>query len=155
MPVQLTSEDARQSLSSHIATRGEEIRAKFGPHIGWRELLQILEDREAVRYPCEIVFSAEKLNPGEFAYPMCKGEKPEDGFTIYVHPVFKLQLEEVPGLVLYHLVVVNYGDFATSDDAEAFGAAVLGMTKDEYYDNLCSLADQTGCSSGEGCDCGC
>ena len=102
--VYLTPEDARQSLNEHVAAKGAEIRAKYGPCIGWRELLQILEDRECVRYPCEIAFDSGKLNPGEFAHPAPKGEKPEDGFTIHVHPVFKLQLQEIPLLVLYQLV---------------------------------------------------
>jgi hypothetical protein len=157
MPVQLTSEDARQSLNEHVAAKGAEIRAKYGPCIGWRGLLQILEDRECVRYPCEIVFDAGKLNPGEFAHPAPKGEKPEDGFTIHVHPVFKLQLQEVPLLVLYQLVLVNYGEFASSDDAETFGAAALGISKDKYYNALCELADQICESGGQtgGRQCGC
>jgi hypothetical protein len=52
-----------------------------------------------------------------------------------------MQLEQVPLLVLYQLVLVNYGAFASSDDAETFGAAALGLTKEEYYGTLCRLAD--------------
>jgi len=51
------------------------------------------------------------------------------------------QLHHVPHLVLYQLVLVNYGEFASSDDAEIFGAASLGISRDEYYDVLCSLHD--------------
>ena len=156
MPVQLTADDARQSLNGHVAAKGAEIRAKFGPSIGWRELLLILEDRESVRYPCEIAFDADQLQPGEFAHPLPRGDSPEDGFTIHVHPVFKLQLREIPLLVLYQLVLVNYGDFASSDDAETFGAAVLGISKDEYYNALCELAEQIGgLPEPSGCQCGC
>jgi len=39
---------------------------------------------------------------------------------------------------------VNYGDFATPEDAEAFGAAALGLSPDEYYHEICELADQLG-----------
>ena len=95
-----------------------------------------------MRYPCEIRFEAESLLPGEFAHPAAKGEAPEDGFTIYVHPVFKNQLDRVPWLVLYQLVLVNYGEFASADDAETFGSTALGISKDEYYEALCELADQ-------------
>ena len=157
MPVQLTAEDARQSLNEHVAAKGAEIRAKYGPSIGWRELLQILDDRECVRYPCEIAFDESMLDPDEFAHPLPKGEKPEDGFTIHVHPVFKLQLLEIPALVLYQLVLVNYGEFASPDDAETFGAAALGMSKDDSYNRLCELADQisgTGEAGHAGCQCG-
>jgi hypothetical protein len=144
MAIQLTAEDARQSLNGHVAAKGREIRAKYGPHIGWKELLRILADRACVRYPCEIVFDAGSLEPGEFAHPAAKGERPEEGFTMYVHPFFMTQLERVPGLVLYQLVLVNYGEFASADDAEVFGAAALGISRDEYYQILCGLADEIG-----------
>jgi len=139
---QLTSEDARQSLTAHAAAKGLEIREKYGPHIGWKELQGILQDRSCVRYPCEILFDAAGLQPGEFAHPVAKGERPEAGFTIFVHPLLLLQLERVPPLVLYQLVLVNYGDFASADDAESFGANALGLSKDDYYRALCEMADE-------------
>jgi hypothetical protein len=65
----------------------------------------------------------------------------EDGFTICVHPYYATQLQRVPLVVLYQLVLVNYGEFASADDAEIFGASVLGLAKDEYYKSVCALAD--------------
>ena len=57
-----------------------------------------------------------------------------------------MQLEYVPHIVLYQLVLVNYGEFASADDAETFGAAALGLAKEEYYQILCGLADEVaGC----------
>lgn len=142
MSKQLTAGDFQESLNGHVSTKGAEIREKYGPHIGWKELLLILEDRAAVRYPCEIVFSDEELQSGEVAHPLGNGPRPEDGFKMYVHPYFSTQLGEVPYLVLYQLVSVNYGEFASADDAETFASAALGLTKDEYYRKLCALADQ-------------
>jgi hypothetical protein len=67
---------------------------------------------------------------------------------MHVHPFFLTQLERVPGLVLYQLVLVNYGEFASADDAETFGAAALGLSRDEYYATICELAGQiSGCGS--------
>jgi len=142
MSKQLTIDDARQSLSAHVAAKGAEIRAQYGPHIGWAQLRQIVADRNCVRYPCEIKFDAGPLQEGEIAWPAPKSERPEDGFIIHVHPYFGTQLESVPWLVLYQLVIVNYGDFASPEDAETFGAAALGLTTDAYYERLCELADQ-------------
>jgi hypothetical protein len=139
-----TAQDARLSLNAHVAAKGEAIRAKYGPRIGWQELLRLLEDREHVRYPCAIVFDSTPLNPGEFAHPVARGERPEDGYAMHVHPVFLTQLPRVPYLVLYQLVRVNYGEFASADDAETFGAAELGLSKDEYYTVLCEVAEQVG-----------
>ncbi|TAK96772.1 MAG: hypothetical protein EPO07_14140 [Verrucomicrobia bacterium] len=142
MPTQLTAEDARQSLNAHVAAKGAEVFDKYGPHIGWKELQQILKDDDCVRYPCEIVFDSTRLQPGELANPVPKGAQPGDGFTMFVHPLFMTQLAQVPAVVLYQLVLVNYGVFASADDAETYGAAALGLSKDEYYARLCSLADE-------------
>ena len=142
MSRQLTAEDARQSLNTHVAERGAEIFGKYGPRIGWNELLRILEDRACVRYPCEILFDASVLDAGEFAHPVPKGERPEDGFVMHVHPAYLTQRDSVPLLVLYQLVLVNYGEFASADDAETFGAAAMGMDKESYYSQVCALADQ-------------
>ena len=135
-------ETARKSLGEHAAEKGAEILAKYGPKIGWSQLLRILEDRACVRYPCRLAFEETELQPGEFAYPKPNGARPEDGFTIFVHPLFMTQLDQVPMLVLYHLVLVNYGAFASSEDAEQFGAAALGLTVEDYYRLLCESADQ-------------
>ena len=143
-----TPAEAKQSLTAHVAEKGWEIHAKYGPRIGWAEIQRIVEDRSVVRYPCEISFTSEGLMEGEFAYPHPKGDRPEDGYVIRVHPVFMTELPLVPHLVLYQLVAVNYGDFASIEDAEAFGAAALGMEKEEYYQTICRLADQLG-----GCAC--
>lgn len=142
MGKQLTIDDARQSLNAHLAAKGAEVREKYGPHLGWNELLRLLEDRTCVRYPCEIRFDDEPLLSGEFAHPVAKGQTPEEGFMICVHPSFAMQLERVPWLVLYQLVLVNYGEFASADDAETFGSQALGLAKDDYYRELCELADQ-------------
>ena len=165
MPRQLTADDVKQTLNAHVESKGIEIFSKYGPQFGWAELQRLLVDRAYVRYPCEIAFDAEQLLPGEFAHPVQKGEHPEEGFTMFVHPLFMLQLDRVPALVLYQLVAVNYGLFASSDDAETFGAAALGLTRDEYYSSICNFTDELSASvetapldphlAGEGeCSCG-
>ena len=140
----LTADDAKQSLTAHVESKGVEVYLRYGPVLDWTALQRLLLDRAYVRYPCEIVFDAESLQPGEFAHPVQKSESPEEGFTMCVHPFFETQLDHVPALVLYQLVAVNYGEFASSDEAETFGAAALGITRDEYYDLLCDCADQVG-----------
>jgi hypothetical protein len=144
MATQLTATDAKQSLNAHVAAKGAELFRKYGPQIGWKELQAILQDRTCVRYPCELVFDSARLNPGEFAFPEPKGEKPEQGFTLHVHPVYMTQLTLVPHLALYQLVVVNYGEFASADDAETFASHALGLPREEYYQILCGLADELG-----------
>lgn len=142
MSKQLTTEDARQSLHDHVASKALEIREKYGPHIGWAELQRVLQDRSCVRYPCEIVFDGGPLAPGELAYPAPRGERPEDGFSLHVHPYFAAQPDRLPAIVLYQLVLVNYGEFASADDAEIFGSTTLGLDQEAYYQSLCSASDE-------------
>ncbi len=155
-----TAEGARQSLTAHVAARGAEIHGKYGPRIGWAELQRILADRGCVRYPCKLEFDAGPLMPGEAAHPEQDGERPEDGFTLCVHPYFSVNPDRVPAIALYQLVAVNYGIFASPDDAETFGAAVLGIPRDEYYAQLCELTDEiagdppSAEEAGESCGCG-
>jgi hypothetical protein len=149
MPTQLTADDARQSLTAHVIQKGVEIREKYGPSMGWTQLQQVLKDPACVRYPCELAFDSVPLEPGECAHPVPTGERPEDGFRLCVHPFFASRTGDVPALVLYQLVLVNYGEFASPDDAESFGASALGLDKDDYYRRLCGLADELAAGCGE------
>ncbi|HWX22563.1 MAG TPA: hypothetical protein VN578_21890 [Candidatus Binatia bacterium] len=144
MARRLHSEDGGQSLSAQLATKGDEVRAKYGPNIGWKEVLRILEDRSCVLYPCEVRFDADLLLAGEFAHSVPKGPKPEEGFTIFVHPCFATQLSALPYLVLYQLALVTCGSAVSPDDAETFGCHVLDLPQDQYFQVLCELAEQLG-----------
>ena len=134
----------RQALSAEVVAEGAEVWTKYGPRIGWDDLLSLLQDRACVRFPCELRFDAKPLLPGEFAHALPRGGKPEDGYTIYLHPVYEHQLHNVPYLVLHQLVLVNHGASATADHAEIYGAVALGLPKDEYYHILCELSGQIG-----------
>ena len=144
----LTEEDGRRALRDHAAEKGAEGRAKAGGRVGWAELSALLEDRSVVRYPTRVVFDDRPLEPGEFAWARPLGERPSDGFEIVVHPYFRDREEDLPLLVAYHLVAVNYGEIATREEAEAFGAALLGLEVDDYYERVCRLADELAAATG-------
>ena len=129
---------------AEVAATGALIQAKYGPRIGWDELRLLLRDPEIVRHPCEVRFDSDLLLPGEFAHAFPVGLKPEDGFVIYVHPVYCADLSVVPYLVLHQLVHVLYGEGVSAEDAELFGSQALGVTQDEYFRSLCDLASQAG-----------
>ena len=127
-----------------VADQGRTVCQKYGPRIGWRELLSLLEDRACVHFPCEVKFDAGSLLPGEFAHSVAKGPRPEDGYTICLHPLFTSQLSSAVYLVLHQLVLVNHGRHATPEDAEVFGSLALGLSRDEYFSALCELSGQLG-----------
>lgn len=132
----------RPSLQVHAAAKGAELRARHPALANATALAALLGDRDFVRYPCVLRFDAGPLLPGECAYALPLGERPEDGFAICVHPHFGGDWARVVPLVLYQVAAVNYGVFAAPADAEAFGAGALGLDVDSYYRILCELSDE-------------
>ncbi len=127
--------------SRHAEAKAREIRSRYGPDIDHAVLLRILEDRRSIRYPVEIRFTADGIEPGMFGKTEQIAEDPADGYVIYLHEHFRDRPEVLPALVLYQSVLVNYGDLATAYDAEIFGSGVLGMDQDEYYELIVDLTD--------------
>jgi hypothetical protein len=144
MARQLNNEIARPELAASISAQAALIRQRYGPRLDWPQMLLLLDDRACVRFPCEIRFDAEPLLPGEFAHAVPKGLTDADGFTIYLHPVFALKLDQAVCLVLHQLVRVNYGTAAGPEDAENFGSLVMGVAKADYFQTLCELSGQLG-----------
>ena len=129
------------ALRDHVVTRATEARAKFGDRIGRAEMMCLLEDRAVVRYPLGVRFDAGPLEHGEFACLEALGERPADGYCLFIHPMFEPVNDLLPLLIAYYIPSVNYGDVATHVEAELFGATLLGLDAEEYYRILCSVAD--------------
>ena len=142
MERRLTEQDGRLALRDHILARAAAARARHGPVIDDGAIMQVLEDREVVRYPVRIRFDAEPLQPGEFAHAAPLGDHPRQGFCLFIHPAFGHRPETWPLVIAYHIAPVNYGDIASPDDCELFGATLLGLGREEYYQALCALADE-------------
>ena len=141
MARQLTESDGRIALRDHILEKTAAARTKHGPLIDDTAILKILGDRTIVRYPVGIRFDAAPLQAGEFAHPVAFGDHPNHGFCLFIHPVFEKQRDLWPLLFAYFIPPINYGDIADAEDCELFGASLLGLTVDSYYDALCSIAD--------------
>lgn len=136
-------DDARPSLEQHAIAKAFEARAKYGV-FDRESFLLLLQDRAFVRHPCALGYSATALEPGEIAWVEPRGEVPAAGFDLWVHPRFEGRDHATILVAAYQLVVVNYGDIATPELAELFGATLLGLEPDEYYRQLCALADENG-----------
>jgi hypothetical protein len=136
-----TAEEARQSLRDHVVTKAIDARRGRVVPIDRAEMMRLLDDRAVVRYPLGVRFDAEPLRAGEFACLERLGERPSDGFCLFIHPMFESVDELIPLLIAYYIPSVNYGEVATHVEAELFGAALLGIDVEEYYRILCSVAD--------------
>jgi len=156
MPRQLTEQDARVALKDHLGDKAMNARLSHGMYIDADTILKMLDDNAVVRYPVGIRFDSELLQPGEFAMPIALGDHPSKGFCLFIHPYFEQQPQTWPLLIAYHIPSINYGDIVSSEDAEHFGATLLGLDIQTYYEALCELADSIPGSLGtSGCDGGC
>jgi len=138
----LTEDDGYQALRDHVVTKALLARERHGPEIDEGALLRILLDPEIVRFPTVVRFGEDALHPGEFAWPEPRGENPRDGYVLVVHRHFENRPADLPLLLAYHVVAINYLDIATHVEAELFGATLLGLEVDEYYARVCALADE-------------
>ncbi|MEW8508506.1 MAG: hypothetical protein AB2598_17565 [Candidatus Thiodiazotropha sp.] len=129
------------AVSQHALEKAKEIRHRYGTDIDYQVVLNMLDDRKSVRYPVQVRFATTGIEPGMFANTQPVSDNPEDGYTISLHSYFEHRHHDLPALILYQLVLVNYGDLATANDAEIFGATVLGMDRDAYYEHITSLVD--------------
>ncbi len=136
-----SASDGQEALRDHVVARATDARLRRGGLIDRAEIMRMLEDRTVVRYPVGVRFDAEPLQPGEFACLEALGEHPNDGYCLYIHPMFEPVDDLIPLLVAYYVPAVNYGDIATHVEAELFGSTLLGIEIEEYYKILCSVAD--------------
>ncbi len=133
--------EARAAFSEHLKAKAAAARIKYGLYIDTEAILQMLSDREVVRYPTTIEFDAAALQVHEFAYPQPLGFHPSDGFCLLVHPHFRGQPQNVPLLAAYYIPTINYGGIVEAQHAELYGATLLGLDVETYYQALCELAD--------------
>lgn len=139
-----TAEEAMQALRGHVVELAHKARARHGPVFDRAALDALLADGDCVRFGARIVFDASRLLPGEFAHAERRGEGPGEGFDLVVHPRFEGRDADLPLLVAYHIVSINYLDVAAHEEAELYGAALLGLDVEDYYQRVCALADEVG-----------
>jgi hypothetical protein len=135
------AEQARLAFHEHLVEKATVARFKYGLYIDTDAVLKMLSDETVVRYPTTLVFDASPLQHHEFAYPQPLGFHASDGYALCIHPYFRPQRELWPLLIAYHLPVINYGSIVETPDAELYGATLLGLEVEAYYQALCELAD--------------
>ncbi|MDP6987506.1 MAG: hypothetical protein QGG74_05625 [Phycisphaerales bacterium] len=143
-PMENLEADAAEALHEHVLRTARLGEQRYAPFSNLESLQPLLADREIVRYPVDVVFDEAALEDGEFACTELLTTMPADGFRLSVHPHFEHHATALPLLIAYHIPSVNYGPIISAEHAEQFGAALLGMKVDTYYDRICALADSIG-----------
>ncbi|MBT4585233.1 MAG: hypothetical protein HOC93_09175 [Phycisphaerae bacterium] len=138
-PIDFSEEHARQVLRDHITMIAKRSVEKHGPATTMEVLEQVIADRDVIRRETSWRFDNNLLEVGEFAMAIAQG----DGYVIAVHDSFRDDIEALPILIAYHLATVNYGEHVTEvGEAELFGASLLGMDVDVFYEKMCAFADR-------------
>lgn len=138
----LTEQDGYAALQGHLVSRACQARETHADLGSVARLRELLMDSNVVRFPTRLEFDAAPLLPGEFAWARPEGEHPRDGFTMVVHPFFEQRTDDLPLLVAYHIASINYVDVVTHRECELYGAALVGMPLEDYYQRLCAMADE-------------
>lgn len=133
-----------QSLREHLQAQAIVARAKHAP-LTFATLDPLLLDPECLRYPTRLVFEVGEMAMHQFAQPDVDFRSAAgDGRVLYLRPLLRDHPDQVVVAVAYMVPVINYGDIITDAHCVLYGAALLGLTEEEFYTQVCALADLVG-----------
>lgn len=132
------------SLREHILAQAVVAHHRHAP-LNPDKVAALLRDPVCVRYRARILFELGDMATHQFVHP---GPRPgNDDMVLFVHPALADHPECLPAAVAYAIPQINYGDPVTDDHCLLYGAALLGMTVEEYYARLCAIADTVGATA--------
>lgn len=133
-----------QGLREHLLAQARAARARHAP-LTYERLSQLLADPDCVRHPVRLVFEMGLMAPHQFAEPGPDPQEPAGpGRVLYLRPALRDKPDSIPLAVAYLIPVINYGDLIKDEHALLYGAALLGLEEEEYYQQLCAMADACG-----------
>lgn len=134
----------QQSLREHLLAQAIVAHQKYSP-LTADKLDALLHDPDCLRHPVRLVFEFSEMAMHQFAQPDIDWRNTEqDGRVLYVRPLLRERPDLLPLAVAYMIPLINYGDIISDDHCLQYGAAMLGLMEDEYYQQMCALADFIG-----------
>ncbi len=134
----------QQSLSEHLVAQASLAASKYAP-LNRERVEAFLQDPECVRYPVRLAFEFGDMAMHQFAQPDIDWRnRDKNGRLLYLRPTLHDRPDLVPLAVAYMVPVINYGEIITDEHCLLYGAALLGLTPQNYYAQICSLADLCG-----------
>jgi len=132
------------SLMDHLRHQATEARGRHGG-LGPKNIETFLDDRDCVRYPTRLVLEFGEMSPHQFAQPDrdFRSNHPE-ARVIYLRPILGNRPDLIALAVSYMIPVINYGQIITDEHCLEYGAHLLGLTTEDYYNCICELADFVG-----------
>lgn len=142
-PAELTKL-GEDSLREHIAAQAVVAHQKYAP-LTFAKLGAFLADPECVRYPTRLVFELGEMEAHQFAQPgLDPLESEPHARVLYLRPALRDRPDLALLAVAYMIPVINYGDLATDEHCVGYGATLLGMPEEEFYEAVCRMADCVG-----------
>lgn len=134
-------EELEALLFAHAEHAAERAKAKLGGDLCKENLDRFLTDPDCLRYPTALKFSAEGIDANLFAEPFFDKSGDLQTCRLHVHPRFESKQDLLPLFVAYFAAVINYGQVVTPALCERYGAALLGIKEEAFYQRLCEAAD--------------
>lgn len=144
-----------ESLRDHLAAQAVVAHHKYSP-LGFEKLEAFLNDPECVRYPTRLVYEFGDMAPHQFAQPDIDWRSSESsgpGRVLYLRPILAqpANREMILHAVAYMVPVINYGEVVTDALCLHYGATLLGLMEDEFYERICAVADTVGAEFRQAC----
>jgi hypothetical protein len=134
----------QQSLREHLVAQAIVAHQKHDP-LTTDKLDVLLHDPDCLRHPVRLAFEFGEMAMHQFAQPDIDWRNTEqDGRVLYVRPLLRDRPDLLPLAIAYMIPLINYGDIISDDHCLQYGAALLGLMEDEYYQQMCALADFIG-----------
>ena len=130
------------SLTNRLREQAGEARFKHG---GLRpgNLETFLADRDCVRFPTRLVLEYGEMGLHQFAQPE-PDVRQTGGIMLYLRPALGMRPELLALAVSYMIPVINYGNLAGDEHCLAYGAVLLDLDPETYYERICGLAGFVG-----------
>ncbi len=127
------------SLMAHALEACERAHIRLGGPLTQDNLEAFLADDLCVRFPTTIVYTEDGLSPHQFAEPVIVDDDAQKTCRLHVRPCYAAHPAALPLFVAYMAPVINYGPIVTPEICEAYGARLLGMDEESYYEGLCAV----------------
>ena len=134
----------QQSLREHLVAQAIVAHQKHGL-LTADKLDAVLHDPDCLRHPVRLVFEFGEMAMHQFAQPDIDWRNTEqDGRVLYVRPLLRDRPDLLPPAVAYMIPLINYGDIISDEHCLCYGATLLGMMEEEFYQQICELAELVG-----------
>ncbi len=133
-----------QSLRDHLLAQAVVAHQKHGP-ITAEKLDTLLYDADCLRHPVRLVFEFGEMAAHQFAQPDVDWrDTAQNGRVLYLRPQLRSRPDLLPLAVAYMIPLINYGEIISDQECLLYGATLMGLLEEEYYQQICQLADFCG-----------